>query len=306
MAIFAKQAYRDGLGVTTLLATRFALAAAIFWAIVWVRRARQPAAALAAAVPPARNVVLAAILLGAVGYSVQAGLFFNALTYIDASLTSLLLYTFPALVCIGSLALGRERLSPLKTGALVLASAGTALVLLGGGAGGLQATGVLLGLGAGITYSIYILVAVEFVPRIDAWLFSALVCTGAAVTITLTGLVKGSLEVAGGGAWVWILAIALFSTVIPISTFLLGLERVGGPTASIVSTIEPVLTVALAVVWLGESLAAAQLLGGVLVVAAVLALQSRRAERGVSVGHDVAAPAPAGAAPARTPASEAA
>ena len=188
----------------------------------------------------------------------------------------------------------------------MLASAGTALVLLGGGAGGLQATGVLLGLGAGITYSIYILVAVVFVPRIDAWLFSALVCTGAAVTITLTGVVRGTLELAGGGAWVWIVAIALLSTVIPITTFLLGLERVGGPTASIVSTIEPVVTVLLAVVWLGESLAAAQLFGGALVVAAVVALQSRRAERGVSVAHDVAASASAGAAPARTPAGEAA
>ena len=80
MAIFAKQAYRDGLNVSTLLATRFGLAAAIFWAIVWVRRAARPAGLRAAAAPPARSVVLAALALGAIGYSFQAGLFFNALT----------------------------------------------------------------------------------------------------------------------------------------------------------------------------------------------------------------------------------
>jgi len=113
------------------------------WAIVGLRARR--------AVRPPRRVVLAALALGAIGYSVQSGFFFSALRHIDASLAALLLYTFPALVCIGAIALRRERFEAWKAGALVVASAGTALVLLGGGSGGLQATGVLLGLGAGIT-----------------------------------------------------------------------------------------------------------------------------------------------------------
>ena len=45
---------------------------------------------------------------GAVGYAAQAGLFFGALTRIDASLTSLLLYIYPALVFVGAVALRRE------------------------------------------------------------------------------------------------------------------------------------------------------------------------------------------------------
>ena len=169
MAIFATQAYDAGVGVTTLLATRFALAAALFWAIVGARRARRAGrivdagAGLVArdevAARPPRGIVIAALALGAIGYSAQSGLFFSALRHIDVSLTSLLLYTFPALVCCGAVLLGRERLTRAKTVALALASAGLALVLLGGGIGGLNATGVLLGLGAGITYSAYILVA---------------------------------------------------------------------------------------------------------------------------------------------------
>ena len=51
MAIFATRAYDAGLGVTTLLALRFSLAASIFWAIV--ARAARPRARRAVPVPPA-------------------------------------------------------------------------------------------------------------------------------------------------------------------------------------------------------------------------------------------------------------
>lgn len=313
MAIFATRAYAAGLGVTTLLALRFALAAGVFWAIVGVRRTAAPAGLERAPgrARATRGAALVALGLGA-GYSAQSGFFFTALQHIDVGLTSLLLYTFPALVCIGSVALGRERLGPWKASALGLASAGTALVLLGGGGGALQATGVLLGLGAGVTYSVYILVADGVVGRIDAWRFSALVTSGAAITMTLAGVATGSLALPSGAGWLWVAAIALVSTVLPVSTFLLGLERVGAPTASIVSTVEPVLTVSLAVLLLGETLGPAQLLGGALVVAAVVALQSspsmrtRRAGRGVSVAADEPPAQAAGLATARTPAYDAA
>ena len=108
MAIFAKEAYAAGLGVTALLAARFVLAASLLWAIVAVR-ARRRAAAGAGPAPrrPARPAAssLAGLALGAIGYAAQAGLFFSALRHIDASLTSLLLYTYPALVFCGAVAL---------------------------------------------------------------------------------------------------------------------------------------------------------------------------------------------------------
>jgi drug/metabolite transporter (DMT)-like permease len=301
MAIFAVRAYDAGVGVTTLLAWRFVLAATVFWAIVGVRR-RSAKATRRVSRPP-RGAVLAAFALG-VGYSCQAGFFFSALRHIDASLTSLLLYTFPAIVCCAAVLLGRERFTAVKAMALALASGGLALVLLGGGSGGLQVTGVLLGLGAGIAYSVYILAAEGVVGRIDAWTFSALVCTGAALTLLTTGAVTGSLALTGG--WIWIVAIALLSTVLPISTFLLGIERVGSSTASIVSTVEPVVTVSLAVVVLGEVLAAAQVLGAAFVLAAVVVLASPPSARRASFAIDGPAPEAPGRAPARASARDAA
>jgi len=108
------------------------------------------------------------------------------------------------------------------------------------------------------------------------------------------------------GGWIWIVAIALFSTVLPIVTFMLGMERVGAATASILSTVEPVVTVALAVAIYAEALGPLQILGGALVLAAVVALQARAA-RGTrpAVGSArVPPPHAAGAAPARATAGE--
>ena len=93
MAIFAKEAYRSDVSVTTLLALRFTLAAGAFWAIVATRRAGSGTART-----PTRRVVLVGLALGGIGYAAQSGAFFGALTHIDASLAALLLYTYPALV----------------------------------------------------------------------------------------------------------------------------------------------------------------------------------------------------------------
>ncbi len=308
MPIFATQAYAAGTDVTALLAARFVLAATVFWAIVGVHRAMRSRALRAASRAPraSRASILTALALGAIGYSVQAACFFSALRHMDVSLTSLLLYTYPALVCCGAVALGRERVTPWNAMALALATAGAALVLLGGASGGLQAAGVLFGLGAAVTYAAYILVADGAVGRVDPWLMSALIVTGAAMTLLATGAVTGALAWPSATAWLWIAAIALVSTVLPVSTFLLGLQRVGAPTAAIVSTIEPVVTVALAIALLGEGFGPAQALGAVLVLGAVVALQSRRAGAVVSVGRHGPPAHAADLAPARAPARNAA
>ena len=101
MAVFGKLAYDEGATVGTLLAVRFALAAALFWALLLARGGLRELRALGA---PRRRAP--ALALGACGYALQAGCYFAALERIDASLLSLLLYTFPAMVAVAAVALG--------------------------------------------------------------------------------------------------------------------------------------------------------------------------------------------------------
>jgi drug/metabolite transporter (DMT)-like permease len=86
-------------------------------------------------------------------------------------------------------------------------------------------------------------------------------------SIALGEFRPGDLTAAG---WGWLLCLAAVSTVTAISLFFAGLERVGPTLAAILSTVEPLVTVLLALIVLGERLGAIQLLGGALVLAAVV------------------------------------
>ena len=270
MGIFGKLAYDDGASVSTLLAVRFVLAAVLFWLFMAYSGRAGAMRAL-----PRRDVAIA-LALGAVGYSAQAGAYFAALDRIDASLLALLVYTYPTLVTVAAIALGRERANARTAVALVLASTGLVFVLAGAGGADLDPVGTALGLAAAVVYSVYILASEDVAARLGPLALSTLVCTGAATTLTLAGLALGDLNLgtvnaAGLG---WLAGLAVVSTVGAIGLFFAGLQRVGSTAASILSTLEPVVTVALAYLVFGESLGTAPLAGGALVLIAVLVVRA--------------------------------
>jgi drug/metabolite transporter (DMT)-like permease len=268
LGIFGRLAADAGASITTTLLVRFALAALVFAAALrltggWAGVRRLP-----------RRIVLTGLGLGAAGYSLQSGLYFAAIGRLDVSMVSLLLYTYPAFVTVAALALGRAAPSPRTFVALFVASAGLVLVLLAAGTGTFDLAGALLALGASVTYTTYILVSDRIVGALDPFLLSALVLTGATVSFAVAGLGTGTLDLAlPAEAWLWLVLIALVSTVVAVSAFFAGLRRVGPSEAAILSTFEPVVTVALAFAVLGEHMTPAQLAGGTLVLAAVIVLQ---------------------------------
>ncbi|MFP5380231.1 MAG: DMT family transporter [Vicinamibacteria bacterium] len=266
MAIFGKLAYDAGVDVGALLLVRFALAAVLLAAIAGALRALRGLG---------RRAVLTGLAMGAIGYATQAGLFFLALERMDASLLSLLLYTYPALVTGAAIVLRREEPSARKGAALALASVGTALVLAGAGTGALDPLGTVMALGAAAAYTAYILTGDRVVAGVPPLALAALVTTGATVTFAGAVLVTGGPDLGFEAAgWGWLAAIALVSTVAAIIAFFAGLARVGPSTASILSTVEPVVTVALAAAVFGEALTAVQLAGGALVLATVVVLNA--------------------------------
>ena len=282
MTVFGKLAYDAGVTVGDLLLVRFGIAAAVLLAV---------AAATGALRGVTRRVVVAGLLLGGVGYATQAGLYFLALERMDASLLSLLLYTYPAMVTVAAIVLGRERPTGVRLAAVVVASAGTALVLAGAASGALDPLATVLGLGAAVAYTTYILAGDRVVGDVAPLALAALVTTGATGTFAVIAVATGGPALGfGGEGWAWLTVIALVCTVGAIIAFFAGLARVGPSAAAILSTVEPPVTVALAAAVFGEALTGVQLLGGALVLAAVVWLNlPRRPER---------APARAAAVPA--------
>lgn len=279
MPIFGKLAYRSGVTPESLLLLRFGVAAALLGALLLAGptlRSGSGGSRLGAGRLTPR-LVLTALGLGAVGYATQSSLYFAALDRIDAPMVALVLYTYPALVTLAAVLLGRDRLTLRRLAALGVSSAGTLLVLVGAGGLSFDLVGVALAFGAAVTYTVYILVADGAVHQVPPVVLSALVMTGAAAALAARGLATGTIDLSFDVAgWFWVGCIAVVSTVVAMLAFFAGLRRSGPSTAAIVSTFEPVVTTVLAAVVLREFLTPLQLLGGVVVLSSVAVLQLRR------------------------------
>jgi drug/metabolite transporter (DMT)-like permease len=260
MPVLTKVVYDDGAGLAGVLSVRFSLAAGLLLLLARSRRER---------LPRGRQLV-ALLLLGGVGYVVESLCYFAALSRISAGLTSLLLYLYPALVVLLTAVLTRVRPGRTATVCVVVATAGTLLTI--GPVGGGQSTGVLLGLGSALAYSGYIVVSSRQVVGIGPFATSGIVMAGAAAVYDVGALATRAALPSSGTAWLALLAVALFGTVVAVSAFFGALERLGPADTAVISTFEPVVSVAVAAAALGEQLSVVQLLGGALVLGAVISL----------------------------------
>jgi drug/metabolite transporter (DMT)-like permease len=266
LGVLAQLAYGTGVSVLGLLLGRFTIAGAALWLSVLVLR--RPL--------PSRRGLLIAVALGA-GYSSMALSFAASLKHIEPELADLLLFAYPVLVSLGAAALGRERFSSRRAAALVAATAGIALALTGGGTGVIDPLGVALALASAVIYAMYVLASSSLLRTTDPFVLAASVSSGAAITFFADAAIHGQLAPRGGVTGVGlVVAVALSSSVIGTSAFMVGVRRLGASRASIVSSAEPALTAAFALAAFGDRLGTVQLAGAGLVLASVPILEVKR------------------------------
>jgi drug/metabolite transporter (DMT)-like permease len=260
LAIFARLAYEDGVTPITLLFLRFGIASLCMLFVMLLK-----------GIPIPRGwVLLGLALMGGIGYVGQAFSYFTALTLIPAGLVALLLYLYPAIVAILAVIILKEHISKWKVVALFIALGGTFLTI--GPTRGGQLLGVIFGLGAAFIYSIYILVGSKITKQVTAIQSSTVVIVSAAVVSGGLVAIRGSAFPATASGWASVIAIALISTILAIVTFFAGLERVGPTNASTLSTVEPAVTVVLAALVLGETISFFRIIGGMMIILAVIIL----------------------------------
>ena len=260
MPIFARLAYQNNVNVRELLLVRFVIAFLAMGMFLLVTGRH---------VIPARNQLMVLLVLGAVGYFAQSTLYFTSLLYIPVSVVALILYTYPPFVVAGSLVLGWEKMS--LTLALCLTLAVVGLGLVANPAGNIVLLGVLMALGASITYTIYILVSTKVLRNVSGEVASFYVMGAAALTFLLSNSLTGGINISWSlQAWIWVLLASVVSTIIAITTFFQGVRLIGPSRSSIISSIEPVTSIIAASVVFTESLNIYQSVGGLLIVLATL------------------------------------
>ena len=259
LAIFGRYAYTDGMDTFTVLFLRFTISASIMTIILLLRK--EPF--------PHGRILLQLIGMGALGYVGQSFMYLTAINYASAGLVALLLYLYPFFVMILSAIVFREHITRLKVIALILALVGTALTVDPNGG---QLIGALMAVTAAAIYSVYIIVGTNVMKHVSSVQSSTIIFASAGFVFGILTAIKGPHLPTSNAGWFAMSGIVLIATIIPVVTFLAGLEMIGPTNAAMLSTLEPVVTVLLAAWLFQEKLNTISLLGGGLILVAVLLL----------------------------------
>ena len=215
-----------------------------------------------------------AVYAQAVFYFASAFLYFFAIERLNAGITTVLFYLYPAMVAAINLAVFHERITAAVAVALILSIMG--LILISGIIGGefaLDPLGVVFALGAALAFAVY------------------------TVIIQVTGRTEGSFTVTFTLSWTSLLAscvvfapavpamfhlsvyqiligciMALACTILPVVLYIQAVKRIGGTKSSLIGISETPSSLLLAFLILGETITPIEGAGIILIVASVVVI----------------------------------
>lgn len=272
--ILAKVAYSYGVSTLTLLAVRSTFTTACLWlGLVLTRRPVHLSGAALGAL----------LVTGMTLLPVQVFSYFWALVAYPASSASVLVFTYPLLVAWMGWIFLRERVRPDEVAMMIVIVAGALLVagqtpVLGAG---LELLALAV---ATMTAALAMIVLRWIVRRIEPVTAMAFLAPASAVIYWSVGLAAGQLDLRMPAvALVAILGLAVLANLSAPLLLLSGLKSVQAARASILGTLEPVVTVSLSVLFLSDAVTPLRALGIAIVIGGIALLhvqQSRPAPPG--------------------------
>ncbi len=281
-SIFAKYAYQTGIDPNTFTMLRLSVAALVLW-VIFLLFGRQ-----FIRIPLA---VLGSCALMAAANTVAQLSYYWGLTRLPAGVATLLLYMYPAVVIL-LLRLRGEPFTRRRMVRLLIALGGVALLIDPTG-GSVQVSGVILVSIAVFTYALYLVLGQIVIHNVDPRSVALYVISIMAVMATGVRLVLGgsALPTTWAGWWP-VLGVALLGTVVTRLTMFTSIKYIGSTQTSLIGVVEPLTTVLLARVFLGEVMSPVQWLGGILIVVSLLLIDPPRARLPRSSHGGPAEPSP--------------
>lgn len=234
--------------------------------------ARRGAAALTV---PGRDLVRL-FLLGVLGVAASNYLYYVAIQRTNVATAIILQYTAPVWVLLYTVARGGPRPSLRRTAAVGLAVVGCVLAvgLVGSGGFRMDLIGVTAALLAAFSFAFYNVGGHSLLARYDRWKVLLWVLVGtAAFWICVNPPWKIVAAHYGREQWGFMAVFSLVSVLLPFSCYFAGLQHLEPTRAVVASCLEPVFSILLAAVVLGELLRPMQTVGIVLVLAAIVLIQ---------------------------------
>jgi DME family drug/metabolite transporter len=237
---------------------------------------------LAAARPPLlrirRRDVLFFAAYGLLGVAVNHALWVYSVTFNGVAAATVLVYTGPAFVAIAAHWLFHEHITRLKMLAIALSLAGCVLVTGAYDLTQLQLNplGILCGVGVGLGFAFYNLFGKLSTPRYSPWTATVYSFAFGALFLLLTQ--RPAQLVSMGNApfgWLTLFVLGAGPTLGGYTLYTASLGYLPVSVASLIATLEPVITAIMAFFLLGEQLSTVQIVGALLIVFGVITLRRK-------------------------------
>jgi len=267
LGILTQWAFAHGAEPMSLLAVRFAAAAIVMGVVQAVRDPK--------ALRVTRGDLLRFLGLSLTGYGAASLCYSYAVREIGASVTTVLLYTYPALVSIIGWLFLRETFPPKRVVAVVMTFVGCALVANVFAAGSAVTTrGFALGMGAALGYAVFNVLSYHSLGRSPKLTIMAYTFAFSAIGLGAVAAANGTLGTVAAWdpfAWGTVALMVAVPTFAAVMLYLAGIARMGAAQAAVVSTLELPFTVMFAALAFPlERLTPVQLLGAAIVLGGVV------------------------------------
>lgn len=207
--------------------------------------------------------------------------YFSALNYTSLAVAAILLYTAPFFVMLLSLLLFKEKMNSKKVLALILAFTGCVLVSGVGGDTVFSWKGILLGLGSGFFYALYSIFGRYAINRgYGAWtmtFYTFLFCSIGCAFLSDWQVIGGVMAESGANI-LWVLGLGFVTAFLPYVLYSTGLEHMESSKASILASVEPVVSALFGVFVFHETLSLWGVLGIAMVLGAIIVLNVKGKE----------------------------
>ncbi|MGD0507174.1 MAG: DMT family transporter [Terriglobales bacterium] len=224
---------------------------------------------------PGRDLVQL-VLLGIFGVAVSNYFYYLAIQRTNVATAIILQYTAPVWVLLYTVVRGAQRPSLRRTAAVGLAVVGCALAVGFVASGGfrLDAVGIAAALLAAFSFAFYNVGGHRLLARYDRWKVLLWVLLS---TSTFWIFVNPPWKIVaahyGREQWEFMLLFSLVSVLLPFSCYFAGLQHLEPTRAIVASCLEPVFSIVIAALVLGELLRPLQTVGIVLVLVAIVLIQ---------------------------------
>ncbi len=271
MGFFGTHLIHENLSVSNMLFWRFFIAT--FWVLgtaYWYKRNFFKQL-------PDKRILFRTLLLGAVSYSGGSFFFFLASQYTGTGVAMVIFFCFPVFVTLFTWITTSWKMNKYAAASLFTIVLGLFL-LKGHGTHTLNLVGILLAVISGVSYAIYVISSKHNTKNFDSELLTFLVCLGNSIIFLGVALyTKSFLIPTSLHTWLYISAIGIIATALPIQLLLDGIKHVSPVKASILSVLEPVVTLLVGVLLLHESMTSLQALGVLTILLGAIVIQFERA-----------------------------